>query len=104
MKYSINFHRDFRHMEEIDEIIITYKDKNAEILDFLKTISENQRVILDITKDNNIVIEKNLEIFSAAKKIHKNIAIKMALWHKSAVADLYEENIPFFFDTFPRIL
>lgn len=100
MKYSINFHRDFRYMEEIDEIIITYKDKNAEVLDFLKTVSENQRVILDTTKDDNIVIEKNLEIFSAAKKIHKNIAIKMALWQRSAAADLYEENIPFFFDTF----
>ena len=100
MKYSINFHRDFRYMEEIDEIIITYKDKNAEVLDFLKTVSENQRVILDTTKDNNIVIEKNLEIFSAAKKIHKNIAIKMALWQRGAAADLYEENIPFFFDTF----
>lgn len=100
MKYSINFHRDFRYMEEIDEIIITYKDKNAEVLDFLKTVSENQRVILDTTKDDNIVIEKNLEIFSAAKKIHKNIAIKMALWQRGAAADLYEENIPFFFDTF----
>lgn len=100
MKYSINFYRDFRHMEEIDEIIITYKDKNAEVLNFLKTVSENQRVILDITKDDNITIEKNLGIFYAAKKIHKNIAIKMALCHRSAAIDLYEENISFFFDVF----
>ena len=87
-------------MKEIDEIIITYKDKNVEVLEFLKTVSEHQRIILDTTKDENFTIEKNLDIFAAAAKIHKNIAVKISQEQRAGIIELYETHIPFFFDTF----
>lgn len=100
MKYSINYHRDFKYLQEVDEIIIGFKNRNVEIFDFIKTIPEEQRVILDTTKDENFIIANNLDIFAEIVKLHKNIAIKLPLYLKSEVVDLYELNIPFFFDFF----
>lgn len=100
MKYCVNYHKDFRYLEAIDEIIIKYKDRNIEVLEFLKTIPEQQRIILDITKDDNVIVEKNIDIFAAAIKIHKNLALMIPLHQRGAAVDLYEINIPFFFDTF----
>lgn len=103
MKYCINFYRDFRYKEDIDEVIIKYKDKNIEVLDFLKTIPQKQRIILDTSREKDFCLEKNLGIFIEAKKIHKNIAIKLSQNQKDnfiEFVNLYDNNIDFFFDTF----
>lgn len=100
MKYCVNFHRDFRYINEIDEVIIVYKNKNAEILRFLENISEQQRVIVDISNDDEIDIAKNLDIFSAAMLKHKNLVIKMSITQKDMCVDLFEANIPYFFGEF----
>lgn len=99
MKYSINFHRDFRYMDKIDEIIITYKNKNAEVLKFLETVPEQQRVILDACGED-IEITKNIDIFSAAMLKHKNTVVKISMTQRSMCVDLFEAHIPYFFGDF----
>lgn len=98
MNYCIQYHKSFRYLDKINEIIITYKDKEITVVDFLKTIDENIRVILDISQ-TKVDIDSNLQCFLAARGVHKNLAIKISLDNKDAAMDLYEHNIPFFFDT-----
>lgn len=99
MKYCVSFHRDFRYKNEVDEIIITYKNKNAELLKFLDTIPEQQRVIVDACGED-VEITKNIDIFAAAMQKHKNLVIKMSMTQRSMCVDLFEANIPYFFGEF----
>ena len=62
MKYSIKYHRDFKYLDKVDEIAINYKDKPNELIDFLKTIDEKQRVILDMTADEILIYEQIIRI------------------------------------------
>ena len=34
MKYCAKFYRDFRYMNEVDEIMITYKNQDANLIKF----------------------------------------------------------------------
>lgn len=98
MKYCIQYYRNFKYFNDIDEIIITYNDKDVNVLNFLEQFSETKtRIILDANKIDNI--EDNLNIFIAAREAHKNLAIKIKLDSNEALL-LYENNIPFFFDDF----
>lgn len=98
MKYCIQYYRNFKYFNDIDEIIITYNDKDVNVLNFLEQFSETKtRIILDANKIDNI--EDNLNIFIAAREAHKNLAIKIKLDSNEALL-LYENNIPFFFDEF----
>lgn len=98
MKYAINFHRSFRYMNEVDEIILHYDDKNYNIIEFLKDKKQEQRIVLDVTEIEDI--KDYIKIFSIAQKEHQNFAIKLSMKQEWVVADLYEENISFFFEEF----
>lgn len=100
MKYAINYHKGFRYMDRIDEVMIIYKDKLSELIDFVKDMPQERRVILDIAANPQIVIEDNLETIRNVMQVHKNIALKISLAQREVCVDLYEMNIPFFFCEF----
>lgn len=100
MKYCAKFYRDFRYMNEVDEIMITYKNQDANLIKFLVEIPEWQRIVVDISHNEDMKIEENLSIFYAAFRQHKNLTIKMSITQKDMCADLFEQNIPYFFDEF----
>lgn len=98
MKYAINFHRGFRYINDIDEIILQYNKKNFNIVEYLKDKKQEQRIILDVTQIEDITA--HLNTFILAQREHKNFAIKMSLEQEAAATDLYMANIPFFFEEF----
>lgn len=98
MKYAINFHRDFRYFDNIDEIIIKVKEKNVSLLEFMNNITQEQRIIIDMTNiDSDAVIDMLKEIKVAATA-HKNLTLRLGHTQQAAASVLYEENIPYFFD------
>ena len=97
MKYAISFHRGFRHFDKIDEIIFKYTDKNTNLLDAFEGRENWQRFIIDVTE--RTIIEEDLVMFNLLRKKYK-FAIKPSIVQRELAADLYEENIPFFFEEF----
>lgn len=99
MKYCILYHRKFRYMNQIDEIIIKFRDRQVGLIDFLKKkIKPFQRVI--ITPEPDVYINNNLDIIEVAKSIHKNIAILLPLEQRDVAIDLSQMNVDFFFNDF----
>ena len=49
MRYCARYDRDFRYLKEVDEVLIDYKNKDGELIRFMETIPEEQRIIVKIT-------------------------------------------------------
>lgn len=103
MKYCINFYQSFRHLEEIDEMIIPYRNNiiTIDFIKFLESIKEHQRIIIDIShfdiEDN---IEKLLEFITTIKKQHNNLSTRLSLTQKKIIDKLIEKEVSFFFNEY----
>lgn len=104
MKYCFNYNvnRNFKYMEEIDEIEYIYHHANTNILDFLKNIKDNQRVIFRIVEDLD---KAGLARFSMFKESFPNLKFACSLpeykekHSKEMFKILAEAGIPAFFHT-----
>lgn len=99
MKYSARYDRDFRYLKEVDEVIIDYKNKDGELIRFMETIPEQQRIIVKIT-DKKLDIDENISILAAAAKVHPNMAVLLPTADAAFAETLKNENLSFFFDKF----
>ena len=95
MKYCARYDRDFRYLKEVDEVIIEYKNKDGELIRFMETIPEQQRIIVKIT-DKKLDVNENISIFSAAAKIHSNMAVLLPTADVAFAETLKNENLSFF--------
>lgn len=97
MKYCINYHKDFRYFDKIDEIIIKYQNQTQkQLIDFLKTMGTEVRIIVKV-ENNSLNIDKAAEIFANAKVIHPNFSVMLSGPDSVFCEKLKEKNIPFFF-------
>ena len=97
MKYCANYHKDFRYLDKVDEIIIRYKDQTQkQLIDFLNTVRAEVRVIAKL-EDNSLNIDKVAEIFANVKVIHPNFAVMLSGPDAAFSDRLREKNIPFFY-------
>ena len=99
MKYCVRYNRDFRYLKEVDEVIIEYKNKDGELIRFMETIPEQQRIIVKIT-DKKLDINENISILAAAAKLHPNMAVLLPTADAAFAETLKNENLSFFFDKF----
>lgn len=99
VRYCVNYTRNFRHYDTVDEVILNYKSGSESIVEFLNNFikDKNQRIILDIseieTEDRDI--QKTIPIISKLKKDGFNIAVKVT--RDQDINLLKNNNIPFFF-------
>ena len=102
MKYAVNFHSSFNHMDTIDEMIIKYENdkQRAGLLNYMQQkVRYDLRII--IAAENLETIEKrDIETFIAVQEIHPNFAVRLGLCHKDIISDFVNNKIPFFFDIF----
>ena len=94
MKYSIRYYKGCPILEEVDEIIIKYNEKDPEIIKFVQKWKEDQRIILDISDLSNEEIVDNLSLFTTCNTLH-NIAF--LLFKDQDYVSLAEANLDFFF-------
>ena len=99
MKYCARYDRDFRYLKEVDEVIIEYKNKDGELIRFMETIPEQQRIIVKIT-DKKLDVNENISILAAAAKVHPNMAVLLPTADAAFAETLKNENLSFFFDKF----
>jgi hypothetical protein len=93
MYFAILYYKDCRVLPYADEIIIQYKEKTVNLIDFVQKYNESQRIVIDITQLKDI--EENLDIFKAAWKVHPQFAVLLS--REQNYVDIAEMGIPFFF-------
>lgn len=98
MKYAIHYHTGFRYMNEVDEVIIKFNNRNFNLIPFLEEKSQEQRIIVDITSIAADQVINYLPDFIRAVGVHKNLALRISIEQRDFMPDFYENNIPFFFD------
>ena len=97
MKYCIQYYSDFRYFDKVDEIILTYKDHNENIVNFVNDhFTQEQRVIVDIMGRTN-ELKDILPILTKLYCVHPFMTIKADL---DAYKELQAQKIPFFFAAF----
>ena len=104
MKYAIKYYQECRALPNADEIIIKYYERSIKLLDFIQTLSENQRLIIDITQLKNK--EENLEIFKPISEKYSNFTIMTSLLEEDYKI-WFDNKINFFFkegaETFEQV-
>ena len=107
MKYCTQYSHSFRHLNEVDEVILPYigMASTNELVEFVtKTFKQNQRIIIELNleKDGDIwTIGKVAPAINYLIKQGWNMAIKTN-WTPESIVN--EENIPMFFSKFPKNL
>ena len=99
MKYCARYDRDFRYLKEVAEVLIEYKNKDGELIRFMETVPEQQRIIVKIT-DRKFDMDENISILAAAAKVHPNMAVCLPTADVAFGDILKENNLSFFFDKF----
>lgn len=100
MKYAVNYSRDFRHYDEVDEVILKMRQKQQDFVPFVLALIENNptlKITLNLTKvfpeeDYADIIPGILKL----KKDNVNIVVKVPEITYN-VNDFYMAGIPFFY-------
>lgn len=94
MKYAIKFYQECGILDEVDELIIKYFERNINIFDFIEN-HKNQRIIMDITE--HLEYKSDLDIFKALKEKYNNFSLMLSTTQVSFVDTLINAGISFFF-------
>ena len=96
MKYCINYYKNFRYNDIIDEIIMSYSDHLVDNLQE-QNWKEDQRIIIDARIGGTI---EAIPVLKMAMSIHNNFAVKVDLIQEDMVEALREAGIPFFYSNY----
>lgn len=104
MKYAITYTKNFRHYDEVDEVIFPYKgisDEEGLIEIVTNTLTrEDQRAIILVDKYEQS-IDALIPIVRKLKTVHENMAVSLNLDYQHEWIDkLKEAEIPFMFVNF----
>ena len=94
MKYAIKFYQECGILDEVDELIIKYFERNINIFDFIEN-HKSQRIIMDITE--HLEYKSDLDIFKALKEKYDNFSLMLSTSQVSFVDTLISAGISFFF-------
>lgn len=95
MKYSIRYYRGCSAMDDADEIIIKYTERNVNLIDFVQKNYVDKRIVVDISKLEDI--DSNLDIFKVANDKHNNLAFLLNLDQIEKIIDFKNNGLKFFF-------
>lgn len=102
MKYSAKFNRNFRHIKDIDEVILPYNAEGGDLAIFVpETFNKSQRIIVSLPTNENVILA-GIPGIQKLRNDGWNIAIRLSRWayeHTDIPTD-----IPFFFEEYPRNL
>lgn len=103
MKYCVDYKKNFKYLDQIDELNITYNRRDNSLIGFLQAYSNPHRRINIFIKDEQEFIDNDcISLFSAIVKKYKvNITLVLNSYNtdtaKEICKSLSEAKIPFFF-------
>lgn len=103
MKYAVNYHHKFRHIKDVDEIIIQY---TSNIMTFVpELIGENKekRIILDLVTEDKEDIPNIIPFINKLRQDGYNIAVEIS--NTSDIIEIFrKDKIPYFFNWYANNL
>lgn len=100
MKYAVKYRKDFRHINEVDELIFDYNESD-EFVDFITKLKPEQRVTIRLSYDYDV--EKSIPFLSLVKQKHNNMMVQIQFSGIAEEADkLRFADIPFMFTNYCR--
>ena len=99
MKYAINYNKNFRYFDEVDEIVLNEWMGSDSIIEFVPTIAkENQKVLIDAAAMSVTDLEKRVPALNMLRKSHSNILLQINLFTQKEVIQILKDNeIPYMF-------
>lgn len=109
MKFCIDYKRDFKYLNDVDEITIRFRRKDTSLVDFLLE-HQKQRINIYIEDEEDFIENNCIELFNAIAEEHPeiNFVLKLRDCHDSNVKyilDIIKNNKikhNFFFNSFVR--
>lgn len=103
MQYAVTYTKDFRHYDEIDEVLLNEYSGSDYLIEFITSFAEggNLTFIIDLTKVEDI--EGVIPYLNKLIKDGYSIKVKIDIGHiaiKEIINDLKENNISFMFKQF----
>lgn len=106
MKYCVEYAKNFRYNDIIDEVIFNYNNYKNNLLEKIKEQEwkDTQRVIVRI--GYNELIEEILPLLRMCKKIHNNFTVLIDgdIKNKSLEKELKKNNISFFYGNYVKTI
>lgn len=109
MKYCVPYYKNFKYMEDVDEIIVPY---SVEDIDFIKSLTSKEKVIngmviIDVQDIADFIEHNCIGIFQSLQDNYPDVKFKLRFNNfNTAYEDLYLDlkvsNIDFFFATWVR--
>ena len=104
MQYAIHYHPQFRHFDEIDEVIFDYGGSDS-IVEFVPKIlkKQNQKAVINIQTIEKEKIEEVIPFLNKLKNIHSNILLQIDFYKQKNLIELLKDNqFDFMFATFAK--
>lgn len=109
MKFCVDYRKNFKYLNEVDELTIYFRREDTSILDFL-LLHKNQRVNIFIDNEEDFIKNNCIKLFNAIIIEHPeiNFALKLKDYRNEKVKEIVnmirEQNVQyrFFFETFIR--
>lgn len=93
MNYSIRFYVGCNYFDKVDEIIINYDYKDAELINFVQKYPDKRIVANTFNLEG--FAEDSVDIFKAVREVHPNFAVMCKI--DEDITKLKGNNIPFFY-------
>jgi hypothetical protein len=109
MKFAIDYQKEFKYLNDVDEINIKYRREDTTLLDFC-LLHQEQRINIIIENEQDFIEHKCLSFFDAVRKFHPeiNFALRFSDYRnsdvKAIVKELQEDEVKhkFYFNTYIR--
>lgn len=109
MKYCVDYKKDFRYLNEVDELNIRFRRKDTSLMDFLLS-NVGKRINILIEDEDDFIESNSIKLFDAILIEHPeiNFALKLKDYKSGRVKEIVEiikdrvVKHQFFFDTFVK--
>lgn len=109
MEFCVNYKKDFKYLNDVNEITIQFRRKNKSLVDFL-LLHQNQRINIFIQDEEDFIKNNSIKLFDAIAIEHPeiNFAFKLKDYKGKKtreIVEIIEDRVikhRFFFETFVK--
>lgn len=78
MKYCVDYKKDFRYLDQVDELTVHFRRKDTSLVDFL-LLHQKQRVNICIDDEEDFIDNDSIKLFDAIRIEHPEIDFSLKL-------------------------
>lgn len=106
MKYCVQYKRDFKYLNDVDEITINFRASDTTLVDFL-LLHQKQRINIYIDDEDDFISNNCVKLFNAIVSEHpeiNNFVFKLKDYKRGTVKEIVEilknNKMKYFFEVF----